>query len=236
MTIAIIIALEEEAKILKNELSLISEKKIQKDNIEIWQYKNHKIIINKCGVGKVNAATNTLQVLNDYSIDYLINIGSCGSINKKINLGDLSLITNIFTFDVDLTAFNYLYGQIPNLPPYYSTNYQYLETFAKENQLFFNSIASGDSFINSQKKAKEIKKNLQQNIDLVDMESSGIAQIVFLKKVPLFVLKLVSDNVYLSEQNEKQWKKHINNISFKLSKITLKLVKFIFNKGIKKHD
>ena len=46
-----------------------------------------------------------------YPIDYLINIGSAGVLDLKQNVGDV-VISNAITYhDVDVTAFNYEYGQ-----------------------------------------------------------------------------------------------------------------------------
>ncbi|MFH7617533.1 5'-methylthioadenosine/S-adenosylhomocysteine nucleosidase, partial [Pseudomonas syringae group genomosp. 7] len=51
-----------------------------------------------------------------YKPDCIINTGSAGGFNPELNVGDAVISTEVRHHDVDVTAFGYDYGQVPQLP------------------------------------------------------------------------------------------------------------------------
>ena len=49
----------------------------------VTYYENDEIIIAKSGVGKVDAAYTTAFLLNNFKIDFVINIGSAGGLQTN---------------------------------------------------------------------------------------------------------------------------------------------------------
>lgn len=52
------------------------------------------------GVGKVNAAASTQYVIDRYSPDLLINIGTCGGIEGEVSPGDVLLVEKTIIYDI----------------------------------------------------------------------------------------------------------------------------------------
>ena len=59
---------------------------------------------------------STTILLEKYNPDYVINTGSAGGYDPKLNVGDLVISSEVRHHDVDVTVFGYEYGQVPQLP------------------------------------------------------------------------------------------------------------------------
>ena len=87
--VGIIAAMPEEMDAIKLKMKNIKE--IDIFNLKFYEGKieNQKIVLVKCGVGKVNAARTTQIMIDKFDMDYIINIGSAGSINDDVDYGDI---------------------------------------------------------------------------------------------------------------------------------------------------
>lgn len=123
--------------------------------------------------------------------------------------------------DVDVTIFNYKLGQIPLFPDYFYVNHTLLKfaiLTAKKLNIHFTKglIITGDTFLNDHKSKKRILKYFSKSI-AIDMESCAIAQTAFMFKVPLLIIKFISD---FSDKNSKQdFSQSFFNHSKKIAKI-----------------
>ena len=113
--VGIIAAMPEEMEAIKMKMSNLKEKDIL--NLKFFDGKigNQKIILVKSGVGKVNAARTTQIMIDKFDIDYIINIGSAGSINDEIKYGDIVIGKFVLQHDFDITAFGHEKGYISNI-------------------------------------------------------------------------------------------------------------------------
>ena len=50
---------------------------------------NVDVVIVKCGMGKVNAAICTQILISKFGVTHVINTGVAGSLNNKLNIGDI---------------------------------------------------------------------------------------------------------------------------------------------------
>lgn len=104
MCIGIIAAEEEEMLAVKNFMEKISKKEIFNLNFFIGKINNKDCVIVRSGVGKVNAARTTQIMIDNFKIDYVINIGSAGGINPEIKIGDIVVAERLVQYDFDLTG------------------------------------------------------------------------------------------------------------------------------------
>ncbi len=104
MCIGIIAAEEEEMLAVKNFMEDISKKEIFNLNFFIGKIHNKDCVIVRSGVGKVNAARTTQIMIDNFKIDYVINIGSAGGINPEIKIGDIVVAERLVQYDFDLTG------------------------------------------------------------------------------------------------------------------------------------
>ena len=124
------------------------------------------------GVGKVNAAIKTLQVIQKHSPDLIINFGTAGSLNPR--LSGLLEVGSFYQRDMDASPLGFEIGQTP---------------FEDEKELSFGrqgvSCGTGDMFVTSSPALKT---------DIVDMEAFAIAKVCKLKNIDFRCFKFISDN------------------------------------------
>lgn len=116
MKLAVIGAMEEEVTILRSKLKDAKQEMIAHCEFTTGDYEGIEVILLKSGIGKVNAAISTTLLLDRFKPDYVINTGSAGGFHHTLNVGDVVISTDVRHHDVDVTAFDYEYGQVPGLP------------------------------------------------------------------------------------------------------------------------
>ena len=71
------------------------------------------VVVVKCNVGKVNAAACAQILIDRFDVDRIINTGVAGSLDAKIDIGDIVISTDAVQHDMDVTALGYAPGEIP---------------------------------------------------------------------------------------------------------------------------
>lgn len=242
--IGIIAALKKE---INNLYKNVKNYKIHElSNIKFYSGNIHhiKIIIAQSGIGKVFSGITCAILLQKYKVNLIINIGSAGSLNDKLKPGSIVIPNNISYHDVDLTAFGYNLGQIKNCPKLFSSSkfmLELTEKFLLKNKIQYKKelIISGDSFIHTQRQKTSLKKKFPEAI-AVDMESAAIAHVCYQFKIPILIIKSISD--FSNNYAANNFKKFINLAARKSSIITINIVYELLNKPTKflldyiKHD
>ena len=137
------------------------------------------------GFGKINATYNLTKIINKYKPTEIINFGSAGTLNRKLN--GLIECTKFYQRDMDVTALMSLQiGQTP----YDNIN----EIINSENGY---SCGSGDNFVTGK---------VPLNIDVVDMEAYALAKVCKLENINFRCFKFISDNA--DENASKDWVKN----------------------------
>ena len=73
------------------------------------------VVVVQCGVGKVNAAL-CMQILCDcFGVTHVANTGVAGSLDPKLDIGDLVISRDAMYHDVDCGALGYAFGQVPGM-------------------------------------------------------------------------------------------------------------------------
>lgn len=119
MTIAIIGAMEEEVTLLREAMEVEEVKAIAHVEFTKGKLNQRDVVLLKSGIGKVNVAIATTLLFEHYDIDCVINTGSAGGLHEKANIGDVVISSGTLYHDVDVTGFNYAYGQVPGMPAVY---------------------------------------------------------------------------------------------------------------------
>ena len=108
--VGIIIALNSEYIFSKEFKKKIIHKKNNNQDFQIY---DKKIVFTYSGIGKVNSAIASQNLVTDFKLRTLVDIGTAGALSKVLRVGELVFCGECFSYDVDLTAFNYKIGQIP---------------------------------------------------------------------------------------------------------------------------
>ena len=87
--IGIIGAMDEEIYELKRIIDVKEEKKIYDVDFYIGTLNNKEVILVKSKIGKVASSFVTTLLINNFDIDYIINIGTCGAVNSMLKYLDI---------------------------------------------------------------------------------------------------------------------------------------------------
>ena len=177
MKICIIVAMESEYALMHKLL-------------EAGGVPGHELVLERCGMGKVNAAVVATELIAREHPDLLISTGVAGSTSHSIHTGDFVVSREIVFHDAWYGEGNE-YGQVQDLPPRFSAPAQLVQK-AAELGAIPGLIASGDKFIEDSKDVEFILSHFPDAL-AVDMESGALAQTCYLKGVPFVSLRLISD-------------------------------------------
>ncbi len=198
MRVGIIGAMEDEVKGLRSKM--INIKTLSRCGVILYQgdLNGIDVVLLKCGIGKVSAAVGTTILIEKFSPDYIINTGTAGGMTTELTIGDVVISTDVRYNDVDVTAFGYEFGQLPQMPPGFTPDEKLIE-FAEGAAMKTNGIqikkgliVSGDSFIHDPALVEEMKSKLPPML-CTEMEAAAIAQVCYMAKVPFLVIRSISD-------------------------------------------
>ena len=199
MKIGIIGAMEVEVESLKSEMNV--KNTVKKASMEFFEgtIGSTEVVVVRSGICKVNAGI-CVQILADtFGVTHVLNTGAAGSLDAKINIGDIVLSTDACYHDVNATVFGYKKGEIPQLGVQAFTADKELIVKAKEAikiaapdlGVFEGRVCSGDQFISE----KEVKDAIISDFGgmCVEMEGAGIAQACYLNDLPFVIIRAISD-------------------------------------------
>lgn len=196
--IGIVGAMEEEIISLKNEVENFSVENIADIDFFIGNLFGKKIVLTKCGIGKVNAALCTTILINKFNVSKIVFIGVAGAVNKELKVGNIVISQDLIEHDFDTTIFGEEFGQIPRMKEWRFRADKNLIDLAScvcnKNNLNFviGRILSGDQFINSSEKVEWFRKQFAG--DAVEMEGAALAHVCCLFNIPFVVIRSISDN------------------------------------------
>ena len=115
MKIGIIGAMAEEVSELKASLQDAKVTKIARMEFCEGSFGNTDVVVVQSGIGKVNAAACAQILINHFGVTHVMNTGVAGSLNAKIDIGDIVVSTDAMYHDVDATIFGYAKGEVPQV-------------------------------------------------------------------------------------------------------------------------
>ena len=164
-------------------------------------FQGSEVIVEKCGIGKVNAALGVQRMIVEHRPDCIISSGCAGGNGDDVQVKDVVVSTELAYHDVYCgTAIDNStqYGQVQGLPARFKADPYLLqkstELSAKVSPLRIHPclIVTGDWFVDSKEKMRSIIEKFP-DARAVDMESAAIAHTCFLHKVPFISFRVVSD-------------------------------------------
>lgn len=197
-TIAVIGAMQPEIELLKSRLNNRESHRFGAFEIHCGELHGKRIVLTLSGIGKVNAAAATATAILKFSPDCVINTGSAGGLGQGLKVGDVVIGSETAHHDVDVTAFGYAIGQVPQLPPAFASDHALVTAADRAAAAFPNAsvrrglIVSGDQFVHSSEAVAAIRKNFP-DVQAVEMEAAAIAQTCAQFGLPFVVIRAVSD-------------------------------------------
>lgn len=197
--VGIIGAMDLEVEELKEKMTVANITK--KANMEFFEgtLNGAEVVIVKCGIGKINAAL-CVQILADiFAVTHIINTGVAGSLNAKLDIGDILISKDALHHDMDVTIFGYALGEVPQMGFREFKADENLIALAKAScekvnpdlHTLVGRVVSGDQFISS----KEVKERLISTFqgDCAEMEGASIAHGAYLNGIPFVIIRAISD-------------------------------------------
>lgn len=197
MRFGIIGAMEQEIRLLKEQLNQTQVHHWHTLEFIEGKLHNHDLVLVRSGIGKVNAALTTTYLIDHFGIDKVINTGSAGAIDPGLEVGDLVLAYSLTHHDVDVTAFGYAWGQMSGMPEVFYADSALLRlaqaTYREMGmEPVIGQVVSGDQFIHS----TSVRAAIREKFPLAracEMESAAIAQVCYQLEVPFLIIRAISD-------------------------------------------
>lgn len=197
-TLGIIGAEQQEIDLLLEHLSL--EKTVKKAGLSFFCGTIHEypVVIVKAGIGKVNAAACTQMLIDLFDVKMIVNTGAAGSLDSRINIGDIVVSTEVIQHDLDVTDLGYKPGDVPGTGKVFTSD-KLLHDLAvscshKANPdvtVYEGLILTGDQFISGQEKKNWLIDTFHGLC--AEMEGSAIAHVASLNEVPFLIIRSISD-------------------------------------------
>jgi len=244
--IGLVSAMQEEMQSLLDELHVNKTLEIGKRTYYQGTLFGKEVVLVFSRWGKVAASATITQLINSFSISEIIFSGVAGAIDTKLNIGDVVIGTKLIQHDMDASP---LYDNL-EIPLLGKTSFETISPknleiatveFLQDFSNYFNVqvlkefniiespkyytglIVSGDQFINSNKKIKELKKMLP-NALCVEMEGAAVAQICFEYDIPFQIIRIISDKA--DDNSHIDFPKFANEVA---GKYTLEIMKKYFS-------
>ncbi len=230
--IGIVVAMEEELEAVENIFDDIEEKEIRKMLFKIGRIGKCKCIIAHCGVGKVNAARATQSLIDNFDVEYIMNVGVAGSVNDDLDIGDVVIGKHTVQHDFDVTAFRHSKGYVPGVGDCVKCDVELINKIQKSiknadeknYKIKVGIVATGDIFCTDIAMKDKIRAKFDAYV--VDMECGAIAQVAYLNEVPFIVIRSISDSP--NGKNERTFEE---NLPFACKRFANVLKEFLEQEG-----
>ena len=194
--LGVIVAMDKELAQLRSLLDDATTERHNHKDFVIGRIGNHEVVLQQCGIGKVNSAIGAVEMIDNYHPDLIISTGCAGGADTALNPLDVVVASECVYHDV-YCGDNASYGQVIGMPPTFKAAADLVEKALTvempEGAKIVNGLTvSGDWFVDSRQKMQDIISKFP-NATAVDMESCSIAQACFIYKTPFISFRVISD-------------------------------------------
>lgn len=194
MKIGIIIAMDKEFQRIREILTDTCELTEHGKQFTTGKIGHHNIIMMTSGIGKVNAAIGTVEMVNLFHPEIIISSGVAGGASTELNVQEVVVSTQTCYHDVYCGS-EMQKGQIMGMPARFESSRKLQERALKLDcgtKINSGLIVTGDWFVDSKEKMRGILNDFPEAM-AVDMESAAIAQVCWQYAVPFISFRIISD-------------------------------------------
>ena len=217
--IGIMAAMDEELHRIVALLKNTRTEQVGHKTVYCGQLNQQDVVVVFSGWGKVASASTATMLIERYTISQLIFSGVAGAIAPQLNIGDIVIgsafvqhdmdcagVLGIKRFEIPLLGLTEIPSDLALQKRAHLAATAYLEndlaTDVNKDELALLSvsspsihsglIASGDQFISSPEKQRELTQALPQLL-AVEMEGAAVAQVAYEYDLPFVVIRIISD-------------------------------------------
>lgn len=203
MKTGIIVAMQKEFELVAQNLTAKKEQTLRHIYFIEGKLNGQDIVLMKSGMGKVNSAAATVEMINNFHPSRIINTGIAGALDKSLGVMDVVIAQQTTYHDAWYGEGN-IYGQVQDLPARFTGDKNLLmaaQHLKTELKVHFGLTVSGDLFVTQLEELQNIKNKFPEAL-AVDMESNSIAQICYLYNTPFLSVRLISDTPGITNHAE----------------------------------
>jgi len=227
MNVGIIGAMEPEVKILREAMQ--NPQILTKAGFTFYtgELAGNTVTLVQSGIGKVASTIATTLLIDNFKPDCVINTGSAGGFDPSLSVGDVVISSEVRHHDVDVTAFGYEIGQVPQMPAGFAAHPKLVEaaqqTIAKISDVktLVGLICTGDTFMCDPVRIDKARSDFPTML-AVEMEGASIAQTCFTLNTPFVVIRSMSD--IAGKESPQSFEEYLETASINSSKMVVALL------------
>ena len=229
--IGLIVAMDKEFAQLRTLLDEAYTEQHNHKDFVIGTLEGTTVILQQCGIGKVNSAIGAVEMIDCYHPDLLISTGVAGGADISLNPLDVVVASSCAYHDA-YCGQEVAYGQIIGMPLRFKAPASLVEKAlalrAPEGVKIKSGLTvSGEWFVDSREKMAAILERFPEAV-AVDMESCAIAQTCLIYKTPFISFRIISD-VPLKDNHGAQYFDFWNRMAEGSFETTREFLKAIIN-------
>lgn len=229
--IVIICAMSEERDAflsLMKDVKIVKGKKLNYHGMQLdnkyfkGKLNDHDVAIIHSGVGKVYASIVTVQAIEKFKPELVINVGCAGSLNKNIHVGDVVVADRVADWDVDVPEIAWK-RSINNDKMSFACCGSFIKKASKIKDIKIGNIVSADEFIYKKSQVKIIKKYFPEAL-CGEMEGSSIACTCYAYGINCAIVRSISDETLINGDYA-NFDFNLNKACMNAAKICTKILK-----------
>lgn len=178
-------------------LDVLDEKTVSKKallEIHEGELAGVPVVVTCCGICKANAAMAAQILIDVYGVKAVVNAGTAGGMDPKIDLFDIAVGSSFAHHDVDsqmMLVDSYPFypsGVFGAAPALLEAARVVSEDF--ERPVHFGAMVSGEQFVDDAQRDDIVDRHDPLS---VDMESAAMAQVCFANEVPFVSVRGITD-------------------------------------------
>ena len=155
-----------------------------------------EVVVLFSGVCKVNAAIATQILIDTYHVDIIINAGTAGGMNEKLEIFDTVISTEVAYHDVASNILTEFHPWLENV--FFKADQGLLKLTQKavdkleqNHKVYWGRMVTGEAFI-----ADEGRQKINEQFDplTVDMETASIAHVCYVNNISFISIRCITDN------------------------------------------
>lgn len=191
MKIGLIVAMDKEFTQLRTLLDDPTTERHHHKDFVLGTLGRHQLILQQCGIGKVNAAIGAVEMIDIYGPDLVVSTGVAGGADIAMAPLDVVVGTEYVYHDA-YCGTECEFGQVMGMPARFQSPPDLVQKAVDATGCHAGLFVSGEWFVDSKAKMQSILDHFPQ-AKAVDMESCAIAQTCHIYKVPFLSFRIISD-------------------------------------------
>ena len=181
------------------------------------------IVLTRSGVGKVFATMNTVELINRFKPDLIVNLGVAGSLSENVHINDVVVADRAADWDVDVPDWERSLHSPQMSYPCDEGVKAVLKKIRTSANIHYGPVVSSDSFIYKKSQINTIKRFFPEAL-CGEMEGSAIASVCHAYGVKSCIIRSISDET-LVNGNYKDFDFNLVKACNAAAKLAVKIIK-----------